>query len=187
MMEEIWKAIEGYEGKYEVSNLGRVRSLDMKFDRIWNGITQHYHVKGRTLKQKTDHKGYAFIGLSNGARHNISYFRVHQLVAKAFIPNPDNLQLINHKDENKQNNIVSNLEWCDYAYNNAYGNHGYKIAQARGYPVRQMTKDGQTVAEYYSAREASRRTGISVDCIYHCCQKRKQCKTAGGYRWRYIE
>ena len=184
-MEEIWKAIEGYEGKYEVSNLGRVRSLDMKFDRIWNGITQHYHVKGRILKQKTDNKGYAFIGLSNGARHNISYFRVHQLVAKAFIPNPDNLPQVNHKDENKQNNIVSNLEWCNAQYNATYGTIPEKNSKAHSIPVVQCDMNGNPIRTYPSATAAAKSIGLTRGAVTKCCKG--QNKTAGGYRWRYID
>jgi hypothetical protein len=185
MTEEVWKPIKGYEGIYEVSSLGRFKSLERDVASTFYGRPRTLHLKEKILKQQQNHRGYMTIRIGTGA-NKVSLY-MHRVVAEAFIPNPHNLPAINHKNEQPNDNRVENLEWCDHAYNNAYGNHGYKIAQARGYPVRQMTKDGQTVAEYYSANEAARRTGISVDGIYRCCLKRKRYKTAGGYRWEYID
>ena len=118
-MQEIWKEIEGYEGLYEVSNLGRVRSLDREQFQIGNGGSYFKRIyKGRILKFKIDYHGYYRVHLSvNGER---KHYLVHRLVAEAFIPNPNNLPCVNHKDEDKTNNSVDNLEWCDVAYNNAY-------------------------------------------------------------------
>ena len=111
MIEE-WRKIVGYEGLYEVSSLGRVRSLD-RYDSI------NRFRKGRILKSGTDTGGYLFVQLSsNGNEKNHS---VHRLVAEAFIPNPDNLPQVNHIDEDKSNNCVDNLEWCDREYNINYG------------------------------------------------------------------
>lgn len=107
-MEEIWKEIEGYEGEYEVSNLGNVRSLNYRRSG-----------KLKLLKQYTDKKGYEYVRLSKNGKGKI--YKVHRLVAMAFIPNPDNLPIVNHIDECKNNNMVSNLEWCTVAYNNTYG------------------------------------------------------------------
>ena len=108
-MEEIWKDIEGYEGLYQISTLGRVRSL-RKFDELNNIFVMKPNASNRYYK----------ISLSKNGK--TKYFFVHRLVAQAFIPNPDNLSLVNHKDCNKLNNCVSNLEWCDYKYNNNYAN-----------------------------------------------------------------
>lgn len=107
-MKEIWKEIEDYEGEYEVSNLGNVRSLN-------------YRRSGeiKLLKQYTDKKGYKYVRLSKNGKGKI--YKIHRLVAMAFIPNPDNLPIVNHIDECKSNNMVSNLEWCTVAYNNTYG------------------------------------------------------------------
>ena len=111
MIEE-WRPIEGYEGLYEVSSYGKVRSLDRydRMNRFW---------KGRILKSYTDTVGYLNVRLcSNG---KLKHHLVHRLVAKAFIPNPDNLPQVNHRDEYKNNNRVENLEWCDGKYNVNYG------------------------------------------------------------------
>ena len=111
-MEE-WRDIKGYEGKYQVSNLGRVRS---------------FHGKGKLLKGTPDKDGYLRIALcKNGMR---KYFGIHQLVALVFIPNPNNLPCVNHKDEDKTDNKVENLEWCTIAYNNCYGNRLKRVSEA---------------------------------------------------------
>lgn len=118
-MEE-WRDIEGYEGKYQVSNEGRVKSLD-------------YHRQGfeKVLKPNTHVRGYKRVGLSDGKGIITLYF-VHRLVAKAFIPNPNNYPMINHKDENPANNNVENLEWCTAQYNNTYNDRHLKCASKIG-------------------------------------------------------
>lgn len=122
-MNEIWKPVVGWEGLYEVSNLGNVKVLD-RF--VNSGIKNNSSVKrrGQILKQY-DKRGYMQVTLTlNGKR---KYCNVHRLVAEAFIPNPDDLPQINHKDENKLNNNVNNLEWCTAKYNCNYGNRNSKI------------------------------------------------------------
>ena len=113
MIEE-WRPIEGYEGLYEVSNTGRVRSLDMYV----KGKGYRLH-KGKVLSPAKNKNGYLKVNLHcNGKRKTIT---VHRLVAEAFIPNSDNLTQVNHRDEDKTNNNVENLEWCDVKYNLSYG------------------------------------------------------------------
>ena len=110
MIEEIWRPIEGYEGLYEVSNLGRVRSLDRFYYRLH---------KGKVLSPTKDRYGYLTVTLNcNGKSKTI---KIHRLVAQAFLPNPDNLPQVNHKDEVKSNNCVDNLEWCSAKYNVNFG------------------------------------------------------------------
>ena len=109
MIEE-WRPIEGYEGLYEVSNLGRVRSLDRFYYRLH---------KGKVLSPTKDRYGYLTVTLNcNGKSKTI---KIHRLVAQAFLPNPDNLPQVNHKDEDKTNNNVDNLEWCTAKYNVNFG------------------------------------------------------------------
>lgn len=110
-MEEIWKDIEGYEGLYQISNLGRVKSFG-------NGSKSRWYGKERILSATNDSKGYKQIKLTNKKERKT--FKVHRLVAQAFIPNPYNLPQINHKDEVKSNNRADNLEWCDNQYNCDY-------------------------------------------------------------------
>lgn len=124
-MNEIWKDIPGYEGKYEVSNLGRVRSL--KFN------------KTKILKQDTNKRGYKRVNLyKNGKKKN---YWVHRLVAIAFISNPNNYKEVNHKDENTSNNNVKNLEWCTREYNNNYGTRTKRASESKkGKPHSEETK-----------------------------------------------
>lgn len=113
---EMWKPIKGYVGFYEVSNFGRVRSLD-RYKRQWRGGL--IFVKGKILIPKKAHHGYLFVSLSvDGV---VCHKKVHRLVAETFIPNPKHLPCINHKDENTANCRLSNLEWCTVKYNNNYG------------------------------------------------------------------
>lgn len=115
MIEE-WRDIKGYEGIYQVSNLGRVKSLSREY---WHG-NRWYKQKEKILRQNLCTSGYMSVMLYN-AEHKHKRIMIHILVARAFIHNPDNLPMINHKDENKLNNVVYNLEWCTNQYNIEYG------------------------------------------------------------------
>ena len=108
-MEEIWKDIEGYEGTYQVSNLGRVRSLD-RYVPFGTNSSRLRKISGKVLKQQPHNKGYCVAQLSKDSK--LSLYLVHRLVATAFIPNPMNKEMVNHKDGNKQNNNADNLEWA---------------------------------------------------------------------------
>lgn len=136
MNEEIWKPVVGYEGLYEVSSYGRVRSLD-RYDsknRFW---------KGRILKLSDDGRGYLDVQLcSNG---KVKHHLVHRMVAQAFIPNPDNLPQVNHRDEDKTNNRVENLEMCDAKYNI---NYGTGLTRAINTKLRNGTYTGLSEKEY---------------------------------------
>ena len=117
-MEE-WKDIKNYEGLYQISSLGRVKSLPKERN---NGINNEI-----ILKQCTDKKGYKRVNLYKNKKS--TRVLVHRLVAEAFLNNPNNYPLINHKDENPNNNKVENLEWCTYKYNNNYGNRAKKFSK----------------------------------------------------------
>lgn len=152
---EIWKDCKGYEGSYQVSNLGR----------IWSIKGQRY------LKGCEDKDGYLRVNLTakNG---KVKMERIHRLVAIAFISNPLGLPVVNHKDENKQNNTVDNLEWCSVGYNNIY---------SKGKPI--ICVELNRVFD--CSQSAMRELGINGSDIRKCCKGQK--KTVGGYHWRYYD
>lgn len=132
MNKEIWKPVKEYEGIYEVSNYGRVRSIGSKHYVNKNGGGFYRFRTGRIFKIQNASNGYKQVVLSKNGKQRI--YRVHRLVAEAFIPNPLGLPEVNHKDENRANNNVDNLEWCTHQYNNSYGNkpaRGSKNAMAK--------------------------------------------------------
>ena len=135
-MKEVWKDIAGYEGYYQVSNWGRVKSMERLITYTNSkAITSHFPVKERIISQKTDRYGYQKVSLKKDKARKLC--SVHRLVAQAFIDNPDNLPLVNHKDENRGNNNAMNLEWCTNKYNLNYGNARERMAKAkRGYYAR---------------------------------------------------
>jgi hypothetical protein len=125
-MKEIWKDIVGYEGRYQISNIGRVRRLAYAYiDTIGR-----YRYKPECIVMCSPNKfGYIMVDLR--VNHSRKRVYVHRLVAQAFIPNPNNLPQINHKDENKANNYVDNLEWCTHAYNQRYGLKNQRMVETR--------------------------------------------------------
>lgn len=187
MPNEEWRDIAGYEGMYEVSSHGRVRSLD-RFAKSNRNATQF--VKGRELTLVTMPNGYKATNLNQNGKGVPKY--VHRLVAQAFIPNPSNLPQVNHKDENKSNNCVDNLEWCDNKYNINYGTARERISRShiallKGRAVIQLTKDGKMVNTYSNSAIAMRQTGIDASAINKVCLNRPKFKTAGGFIWRYAD
>lgn len=154
-MKEEWRDIEGYEGLYMVSNFGRVVSFQGCNPRI--------------MKLGMTHKGYQCVGLQKEKQHKTCV--VHRLVAKAFIPNSDNLPQVNHKDECKTNNRVDNLEWCTDKYNHNYGTYieRQRNFQQRNTPVLMFDLNGNFEKEFISTREAAREMNTSHALICHCC------------------
>lgn len=177
-MEEIWKDIVGYEGYYQVSTLGRVRSVD-KIVKGKNGSTRF--VKGQILQPNLS-EGYLMVGLSKNGRH--STIRVHRLVAKSFISNPKNKRTVNHIDENKLNNVVENLEWATDKENCNHGNRTIKSSIGRYKPIEQLFLNGAPVKVHRGIKLASEDTGIPQSKIVDVLKGRK--KQTHGYKWRYI-
>jgi len=176
MSNEIWRPVPEYEGIYEVSSLGRIKSLARK-------TNNQYGKKDMIMRPGwiCNKNGYLFVYLSkNGCR---TRYLVHRLVATVFIPNPYNLPLVNHKDCNPNNNHVENLEWCDAKYNINYGDRNKIVSKKLSIPVKQYTKDGRFVAEYTSAVEAGAITGIDSQNISRC--RAGSLPSAGGYVWTY--
>lgn len=165
---ENWKPIAGYEGIYEVSDQGRVKSL--KFG------------KEMILKPIKETGGYLRVNLFKEG--NRKQTNIHRLVAEAFIPNPNNLETVNHKDEVKTNNVVSNLEWMSQRDNNNYGTRNKRAAESHSKQVQMFDKKtGEVLATFPSTGEAARVTGIAHQNISECCNVKL--KSAGGYVWRY--
>lgn len=177
-MKEVWKDISDYEGLYQVSNLGNVRSLDRIVKRA---TSPDYMLKGKILKPIDNGRGYKMVCFCRDGIVKREY--VHRIVAKTFIPNPHNLPEINHRDENTNNNRADNLEWCDRKSNVNYGNRANKYGVSRGKPVVCI----ETGIVYHGVREATRQTGIHASDISACCLQREKTKTAGGYHWSFAE
>ena len=168
-MDEIWKDIEGYEGLYQISNKGRVKSLKYGKERIRTPVITNDGYLNVILYKNTT------------AQHRL----IHRLVAEAFIPNQDNLPEINHRDENKKNNCVENLEWCDRGYNVNYGTRNERITGRPSIAILQYSKSREFIKEWQSSREVERVLGIDNSNITKCCKGKR--KYAGSFIWRYKE
>ena len=188
-MDEIWKDIKGYEGLYQVSNLGNIKSLN-------------YNHTGNEciLRLRKNNCGYFNVILYKN--NKTKSHKVHRLVAEAFIPNPDNLPCVNHKSEIKTQNYVwvnedgtidpekSNLEWCDRSYNVNYGTHNERMLKTRNKRggktaerlIAQITLDGQIIKIWPSIMEAER-NGFHRGCICLCCQGKLH--KHKGFKWQY--
>lgn len=178
-MQEVWKDVVGYEGLYQVSNMGRVKSL-----KRFNVNTGKYEPREKMLKLSYNKRGYPMVMLINKTIRKGKV--VHRLVAEAFIPNPEHLPQVNHKDENKENNKVENLEWCDNAYNHNYGTRIERCAEKLKKKVVQYSVGGTFIAEYDGVRDAALINGFRASSsISECCAGKR--KTAYGYIWRYKE
>ena len=178
MREEIWKDIEGWEGKYQVSNMGNVKSLERT---VWNG-RGYFKTSERILKPGKDRDGYLIVQLSKEGK--VKACKVHRLVSQAFIPNPDNLPQVNHIDENKENNHVDNLEWVTCRENANHGTRNQRVAEKESKPIIGIDKVTGLIVEFQSAREAERQLGINNSSIIKCC-KGKRYKSCGGFQWYY--
>lgn len=198
-MSEIWKDVPGYEGLYQVSNLGRVKRLPL--GKQWPYRRTHNNIRKQHIKN-----GYYQVNLSK--ENEVKWICVHRLVALAFIPNPNNLPCINHRDENKLNNNIENLEWCTYSYNARYGTAKQRQLQAVKHSdpnnlrvqknletraknnqpnarraILQLNLQGEVISRFRSMSEASRITGSALSDICNCCKGKR--KTSNGFKWKY--
>ena len=175
-MEEVWKDVNGYEGLYQISNFGNVKSLNYR---------RHGYQKNLTPKVNND--GRLWVELAKSGKRK--QFLVHRLVACAFIPNPSGYKEINHKDENPKNNHVDNLEWCTRKYNVSYyyqrHPHGKenRCGNLKNLKINQFSRCGEFVKQWSNSREIFEQTGMSDWSISECCRGNR--KTAYGYIWRY--
>ena len=185
MKEEIWKDVKGFEGLYQVSSFGRVKSLSKRFF-VSNqfGKTNKIRItKERILRPQLNKYGYLCVTLCKNGIHTLSV--VHRLVAKTFIENKNNHVCINHKDENKMNNCVDNLEWCTVKYNQNYGTIKERVSYAQSIDIIQCDINGDFIKRWHGINKASRELKINHSNIISCCQGKR--KTAGGYIWRYAD
>lgn len=177
-MKEIWKDIAGYEGLYQVSNHGNIRS--------------HKRMPNKLLKQSPTNCGYMKVELYKNAKGKMHY--VHRLVAQAFLPNPHNKSEINHIDGNKANNVLSNLEWASRSENQLHAiNQGlrepspmtgrYGALNHNSKAVIQKDLNGNVIAAWDSIASAAKAVKCSPSFISNCLQGRK--KTAKGFKWEY--
>ncbi len=175
-MEEIWKNIPNMP-YYQASNLGRIKSLrTFKYSKTKNKKIEVFREK--MLKPQKDKMGYLRITCMYGTK------KVHRLVALAFIPNPNNYKEINHKDENKENNHVDNLEWCDRKYNINYGTSLQRRIKSQYKPIIQYDLKGNFIKEWEGIKIAKEKLNIK-NGIVNCC--RGLSKTSHGFIWKYKE
>lgn len=176
----MWKSINGYEGYYEISDSGAVRSLSRYVTENTGKHTGKLRLlKGAEMKLTKSPSGYYVVNLHKN--HVSRVAPVHVLVAEAFIPNPGHKETVNHIDGNKENNNASNLEWATYGENNIHALEN-KLREPRGTAIQQYTMDGKLVACYRSVTEAARVNGFSRGGISHCVNNRTS--SSSGYVWR---
>ena len=189
-MEEIWKWIDGYENMYQVSNLGRVRSVD-RYVYCEVSPNKLQHIYGKVLKQGTNHKGYPIVYLSKDGKQKT--ITVHRLVALTFIENPLNLPQVNHIDGDKTNNNVSNLEWCDNSYNQIHAHKTglfpkYEDTVGWGRPARPVAMldfdTKEVLRTFETLASVQRETGINQFNVRSVCLGLRN--HAGGYDWKLI-
>lgn len=185
---EIWRDIAGYEGCYQVSNIGRVRSLDRYVFTVGNPNKKrriHGKILNLSRRMSNGEPGYLYVNLSKNGDDKL--YTVHRLVAEAFIPNPDNLPCINHKDEDKSNNRVSNLEWCTIKYNNNYGTARKRSSIKMMRAVLKFDLDGNIIKRYDSLSIAAKEENIEKGNIANVCVGRNGKLTLNNYIFMYEE
>ena len=176
---EVWRPIKGFEGYYECSSFGNIRSIDRVIVDVYG---KPFHKKGRILKSRELNQGYLTVGLSKN--NYVKNYLIHRLIAQTFLPNPQNYTEVNHKDENTSNNRVDNLEWCSPKYNANYGTRNKRVAEKQYKSVNQYTLDGVLIKIWESARVACKELGYkSRSNIQNCCKGRY--KSAYGFIWKY--
>lgn len=187
-MEE-WRDIKGYEGLYQVSNMGNVRSVTHTTVHRDGKVVRY---EGKMLTPHNGDRGYKFVNLSKNGIVNLA--NVHRLVAETFLPKDDGKNVVNHKDGNKHNNTVENLEWVTYSENSKHAVRNGLLdmepfiaagSTARKKKIAQIDASGKTIKVFDSAAEAARQLGLSKGNISSCANGVR--KTSGGYRWQFVQ
>lgn len=174
-MKEVWKDIKGYESLYQVSNLGRVKSLPKN--------SKNQYSNERILKPYGKENDYCRIILTKNKKKK-SYY-IHRLVAETFLSNPYQYEVVNHKDENKHNNNAHNLEWCSTYYNQIYGTKNIRSAKKRGKKVIQYDLQGNFIKEWESISQAEK--SLKIFNISNCIKGQTRYKNVGGFIWKARE
>ena len=166
-MQEVWKSIKGYEGLYEISNFGNVKGLK----------------RNKLLKINTSFE-YNMVVLHKNGKPRLFY--IHRLVAENYIDNPKQLECVNHKNEDKRDNNVFNLEWCTKKYNCNYGKRNEKMSKSISkYKIIQKDKQGNIIKVWDNIWDLEHNTPYNKYVIRRCCKNK--CKTVYGYKWEYAE
>lgn len=173
LIKEIWKDIPNYEGLYQASNLGNIKSLE------------RYNYKGhhnleKILKPTLCKNGYLYVNLCKSKKTKI--IQVHKLIAITFLKNPNNYLCINHIDGNKTNNLVYNLEYCTYSHNEK---EAYRLGLKKTIPTNQYYLDGTFIKTWKSREEIKKELGLNPSDIWRVCKGQR--KTCGGYIWKYAD
>jgi len=188
-IKEIWKDIPEYEGLYQASSLGNIRSIDrIIYDK---NLKRSRNFKGKILKQNIRNDGYLFVNLSKNGINKV--VKIHRIIAKTFIKNSNNYKCINHINGNKQDNNINNLEWCTYSHNikEAYKLGLKKPISIKGGKnkcskiVNQYDLDNNFIKKWYCIKDASKKLKIKDSNISLCCKGKRN--KAGGYIWKYEE
>lgn len=178
---EIWKPVKGYEELYEVSNQGRVRSLDRVIVFKDSRKRKFY---GKILKTKTvNNSGYQTIALHDSGKSKT--FLVHRIVAETFLDNPLFLGEVNHIDQNKLNNKADNLEWCTHKENMNHGDEIERGARKQRRKFRQLDLDGNLIKVWHGFKQMERETGLQRKSVYDCCVGKRE--SYMGFKWEYEE
>ena len=195
MEEEIWKPIDGFEGVYEISNLGRVKSLERTITYInrWGTETSRKY-QSCILRPSENIDGYLYVALkANGNQTNKT---IHRLIAQAFIPNPEGKPTVNHINHDRKDNRIENLEWATYdeQYDDLWKKNAEVSHQKYSKLVYKYTLDNSFVALYPNARHAAKDCNLSKSSIRNCCEggyfsttrnKFYRCDSYGGFKWSY--
>lgn len=179
-MKEVWKDIVGYEGYYQISNYGKVKSCERYVNKSNGGKK---YVGERIMKLFHCPGGYPEVLLTKNSKAKPKL--IHRLVAEAFIDNPNNYPEVNHKDEDKDNNCVENLEWCTSKYNANYGTRNEKMSMAFRKPIIQKDIHGNVIKRWDSIKQMHDESGMDMSSVISVCKGRKE--THRGYKWEYAE
>ena len=175
-----WKDIPGYEGLYQASTDGRIKSL-ARFNPNSGRVGMFY--KQKELKPSLDRYGYLQVRLCKNGKYKT--FKVHRLIALTYIPNLYKLPCINHKDEDKQNNHINNLEWCSIKYNNNYNNRQIKISTKRKKKILQINPVNNQIINIFDSIAEANSIGYYKEYVIKCCKHRKLLYK--GFKWEYYE